>query len=64
MITSSEKKISLDINFYIKENKYSQTTGIREVIEVNGNKIISILFIKMLKKTHTQLFENLKIKFK
>ena len=48
----------LTIDIYFSEN--SGKTKVEESISVTGNKIITAIFLGILKKAHVKLFQNLK----
>ena len=50
--------IFLTIDIYFSEN--SGKTKVEESISVTGNKIITAIFLVILKKAHVKLFQNLK----
>ena len=50
--------IFLTIDIYFSEN--SGKTKVEESISVTGNKIITAIFLGILKKAHVKLFQNLK----
>ena len=52
-----KKNIALKVDLYFSESN-SKTT-VKEQTEVTGNKIVSMMFLRILEKAHRQLFKNL-----
>lgn len=53
-----KKSVTLTINFFFSENK--NTLLVTENIEISSNKLVAMVFGKILRKAHIQVFGNLK----